>query len=1084
MAQRMGGPGITNFAIKIEPQVVGADKASAQLNRLVDKGVAAVEAGNLELAQKYEQAIGQIIGKKGKAEIQVDVDTVVDKDGVKHLQKTSRIHTENISKLSKQKSLHHGSLTSLRAQLRTATQNRDAIAATTTVTGVFGRKVQVANAHWVEANNQVKNLSKEINLISQHGSNKGFMSGFLSVGNKLSQITMSAMALGQAIQAVNMMIGPLVNRQKEIQSLKLSFEQLGVSVEGQNAILRAAKAVSLTYGQSLTKIEGAFKRLGPAIMAAGGSLTDTQLVIETIAARTTMLGLNTEKTGRYIEAFAQVMGKGRLQGEELNQQFAELDGALRGQLASYFKAKYGIENLSDAMQNSEITSQMFMEAMIAIGEVAREKVAGDFALLQKSIESLGKKGGMTIAQFQAKMQTLTAIGLEKVGQTLAPIGKALASVYAAFVQIFTKVATEMPGVQMQFQWMANFFGKTLKFALNGILLLFGVIMQVVNQSVLYLRDFIDEVMKLPVIGDIFRAISDKAKKLEEDLDYAIDGFSMLSEETTGSMNALQNFENKAKDLDTRLAEGKITQDQYNEAISALDTKKAQAELRGLEAQAESTTAKLRAYVEAYEAASEKKIAGWEDDIKAIEEVSKADKKSVDGQVEGIKRAAEARKRGYEDSKAAAKAYHDGIQAALDKEADSVKRNKELLRRYFEDSKTSVKEYYDELRRNSDEAHAQAMSNYEAEIKAINRKRDAELQALENGPEKRKLTRMEIRQLRRKAAKTTDPYERQKIRAQIEQIENEEKAHRLKIEHAKELAEVEKQKAEADKKRAEEKKKIDEEERERLKKLQEEQQQAFRDIADALYQIAQEKRQSQEQEKQALKEIDDAKRKDERDTKDGIQSIQDAHDKREQSRKDQIDRIKEKIDEEKDKLKEITDAIEANERAMGEFGDAVEDVTLEELQSMLEKLQAIERQIKRNKAAMAGKGDDTPEPPRQTFAGGPVRGGELLTVNEIGREGFITSSGKMSEIATKAWGTWRAPSNGTVIPAHIWSEIKAAQNMDPASINVAPFSGGHSVSSISHGDSIMNNVTVQSVNPAKTASDMLVSMTKIRRRRLR
>lgn len=53
-----------------------------------------------------------------------------------------------------------------------------------------------------------------------------------------------------------------------------------------------------------------------------------------------------------------------------------------------------------------------------------------------------------------------------------------------------------------------------------------------------------------------------------------------------------------------------------------------------------------------------------------------------------------------------------------------------------------------------------------------------------------------------------------------------------------------------------------------------------------------------------------------------------------------------------------------------------------------------------------------------FTGGPVTGGSSYTVNELGREMFLSSSGKLSAINAKPWGTWRAPSSGTVIPAHI------------------------------------------------------------------
>ena len=121
------------------------------------------------------------------------------------------------------------------------------------------------------------------------------------------------------------------------------------------------------------------------------------------------------------------------------------------------------------------------------------------------------------------------------------------------------------------------------------------------------------------------------------------------------------------------------------------------------------------------------------------------------------------------------------------------------------------------------------------------------------------------------------------------------------------------------------------------------------------------------------------------------------------------------------------------------------------------------------------------------SGGAIAGGTLAQVNELGKEAFLSASGRLSMINAPAYGKWRAPSDGTVIPAHLASQldipaggIKINGNAGIAGRSV----GGARAAAISHGDSIMNNVTVQSHNPSKTASDMLVSLTKIRRRRLR
>lgn len=52
------------------------------------------------------------------------------------------------------------------------------------------------------------------------------------------------------------------------------------------------------------------------------------------------------------------------------------------------------------------------------------------------------------------------------------------------------------------------------------------------------------------------------------------------------------------------------------------------------------------------------------------------------------------------------------------------------------------------------------------------------------------------------------------------------------------------------------------------------------------------------------------------------------------------------------------------------------------------------------------------------AGGPVSGGSAYTVNEFGKEAFLSAAGRLSMINTPSWGSWRAPTAGTVIPAHL------------------------------------------------------------------
>jgi tape measure domain-containing protein len=57
-----------------------------------------------------------------------------------------------------------------------------------------------------------------------------------------------------------------------------------------------------------------------------------------------------------------------------------------------------------------------------------------------------------------------------------------------------------------------------------------------------------------------------------------------------------------------------------------------------------------------------------------------------------------------------------------------------------------------------------------------------------------------------------------------------------------------------------------------------------------------------------------------------------------------------------------------------------------------------------------------------WTGGPVTKGTTYQVNELGQEGFMNRFGKITPIKKARWGTWRAPSDGLVIPADIYSQL--------------------------------------------------------------
>ncbi|QNJ25984.1 phage tail tape measure protein/ TP901 family/ core region [Synechococcus sp. SYN20] len=141
-----------------------------------------------------------------------------------------------------------------------------------------------------------------------------------------------------------------------------------------------------------------------------------------------------------------------------------------------------------------------------------------------------------------------------------------------------------------------------------------------------------------------------------------------------------------------------------------------------------------------------------------------------------------------------------------------------------------------------------------------------------------------------------------------------------------------------------------------------------------------------------------------------------------------------------------------------------------------------------------------------FAGGPVEGGQTYTVNELGKEMFMSKSGSLSEIKAPAFGDWRAPSSGTVIPAGIAQQIRdnreaqsAAQQIQSVQGAVSPRLSGEGGGGSDMSNAILkglkglgggtnqqvtNNVQITSQAPVNDASRILTDLARLRSQRRR
>jgi len=573
----------------------------------------------------------------------------------------------------------------------------------------FGDRILRVNPEFAKLQGQSKQLSGELEKMAGGGGK-----GLTKMMGTINQLSFAFAAVAGAIAAVIGVMNMFIGRQKALQSLKLTLDGVGVSFANQDAVLKAARATALTYGVSIQKIEAAYQRLTPAILEAGGTLDDSRNSIEAIAARTTMLGLNAEKSGRYMEAFAQVIGKGKLQSEELNQQFSELDGALRGQLQNWLLANKGITDFEGAMKRGEITSKVFLEAFNAINAEIKDKFKRNIDQVQTSIDKLGSKGGQTITQFQQKLGALQTIGLESVGEALAPIGRHLASIYAAFVQVFTKIATEMPGLQKAWQVAGEVLGGTVKFALNGIILLVGVIAAGTNEMYLAIERFINAALQMPIVGDILRAIADGLGALGRNLDQGIDSFSALSDETKGVGAEFKDFSDEIAELEGKMEDlegaGKGNNKEwkeYNKQLEELKKKQAEEDIKKQNVALKEQQSILDSTAESLAAQAKQKE----------EEYNKA-KAVFDAMVANEKAGIEEKERSLEKEKEAIQKVIDANDKKSEKAIKAIEKELEAHDKLIESQKKIIEDQNFLEKRNYEAEKDAVADRYDAEIEAI------------------------------------------------------------------------------------------------------------------------------------------------------------------------------------------------------------------------------------------------------------------------------------------------------------------------------------------------------------------------------
>lgn len=767
------------------------------------------------------------------------------------------------------------------------------------------------------------------------------------------KVVQGVVAIGQAA----------VQRAAEIQSLVLALQGIVPPQQSVNDVLKAATTDALSYGVSLVEVEKAYKRLTPAIVNSGGTMQDVRDVIVSLAARSTELGLSTEQSGRYMEAFAQVMGKGKLQAEELNQQFAELDGALRVQIAQYLQAEYGITDLNKAMQKGQVTADMFREAFVAISRDAVERLKQDIGQLNQSIFTMGEKGGATIKQLDQQFSTLWQITLKNTAEAFAPLIQYFYAMKAAVLSFTASFADKFPSVVAIVKFLAEAIGYTLYAAVIAIIATFETMAQAVELLAAPVHLFIKIIKEqFPAAYQLILLVGKGFERIRDLLPKYVDSSNNLSKSTevlTGKLND-ENITLEA--LNKGYKDTKISGEQYATGVQNINNTEESVIRNG--------------YIQALEQRQEE----LKDNIKKEKDLQRA------------------------------------IQDKIREEKDGTR---EVL--------AQIKQRYSDEISNIRTAKREALEKLDAEL--------ARLDAMT--PVQKRLQDIRKQKLEEQLrSNELSEQERLELIDQLQEMDRQQERRRIK------------EKKQAISKKAEEdEKNLIEQQNKAMSKVNQEMQRNIVKLTELL-----------DQSKTRLTSMER-----------GYTAIDSEIEKAKNGQAQYNAKI--------DAASEITPTLTSRN---DNLADSYNSVSVS-VNSAADAYQRLAAKIREANAARS-----QTVPPTGRAEGGPVSGGLKYTVNEMGKEAFLSASGRLSMINAPAWGTWRAPSSGTVIPAHLTSQLDIPNggiNLNSAAMNRG-MGQVRTISNIRNGDNISNTVTIQTDRPRQAASDVMVQLAKLKSVRYR
>jgi len=633
-------------------------------------------------------------------------------------------------------------------------------------------KLQQMRAETKKGTQAYKNLTKAIARMQDRlrgigGSVPRIQQTGAAVGGLTQKFALANVAASYVTTGINTLVSSLGqlfeamdNRAMQVEALALAMKGAGVDGMQLEGVMKSIKATALTYGVAVEDVAAAWKRLGPTVLAAGGSLEEAESVIIAMSARVVSLGLSSEQTGRYMEALAQVIGKGKLQGEELTKQISQLDGGLRSLVEKELQATVkGFTTLEEEMKKGAVTAGMFTKAFIKVSEDAVNKLKTEMQDLNVAFSTYRQEGNMTLAQMQNKIKALNTMSLDNITGSLDSLSRMSWRMQANWSKAILKITSENKYFMSSVKDMSDTLSTLAETANNVLVILaqFGS-----NKVMVGIQKLASVINPLGAGVGLMNLFKD------------IPGVRKMMEEMNMDMDKLMNNITKTNNLDLNL---------LKDTISNVNT-----ELAENGQLSEETAKQLDDLLK-----SETKR--MDEILNVIKQKSEVEKEAHQEKIDDLREQKEQEKEFYDDMVERVKDRYDKEKEEIDKIREAVQERYELEEGIL-NQRTFAEKRLEELRRKELEAKAsnQSLSEKErltaqAALDQMNRRAKMEELRLNRKKEMEKLDEREKQAQKDKeeGLKNEKQLREASIKAIDEQIKKEEDAIKAIDKGVKELA---------------------------------------------------------------------------------------------------------------------------------------------------------------------------------------------------------------------------------------------------------------------------------------------------------